>query len=173
MACRVSSADKHTSDRRRDETVFTSLLAAAILGLLLADITTYHSRKRLFQGGEAFPCRIRTHGYTSTIWPRLTPRWSRPMRAAWIGDVLMVWRGPVFARAIPLRAEISENGVYALAPSEVRWCGSHPIALCIRAWDGSQVEVATAEKARLALVGPYLTAVVNHRPHAPIPRRQN
>jgi hypothetical protein len=173
MARHASPAGQHTSDRRREETVFTSLLAAAVLGLITADITAFRSRRRLFHGGEAFPCRIRTHGYTSTIWPRLTTRWSRPMHAAWIGDVLMVWRGPVFARAVPLRAAISESGVYALPSSEVRWCGSHPIAVSILVWDGSQIEVAAAEKARLALAGPYLAAVVNHRPHAPIPRRQN
>jgi hypothetical protein len=152
--------------------VFTLLLSVAVLGIVVADLIRYCSRRRLFQGGDAFRCRIRTFGYTSAIWPQLPRRWSRLMWAAWIGDVLVVWRGPLFARAIPLRAEILSGGVHNTGPREVRRCGSHPIAVSLQVWDGSQVEVATAEQARHALVGPYLAAVVNHRPQTPVSRRQ-
>jgi len=94
------------------------------------------------------------------------------MWAAWFGDRLMVWRGPLFARAIVLQAEVLSGGVHHLGPREVRSCGGHPVAVNLQVWDGSQMEVATAEHTRLALVGPYLAAVVNHRPQAPVSRRR-
>jgi hypothetical protein len=152
--------------------VLNWLLAAGIFGLLVADITAHRSRKRFFQVGDAFRCRLRACGYTSVIWPRLTRRWSRPMWAAWSGDVLMVRRGPVLARTIPLLAQVSPYGVHPLAVREVRWCGRHPIAVGLQVWDGSRVEVAADTATRLALVGPYLVAALDHRPPAPIPRRQ-
>jgi hypothetical protein len=153
--------------------VFTSLLIAAVFGLLVGDLVAYRNRRRLFRGGSAFLCRLRTCGYTSTAWPRLTRRWSRPMWAAWVGDELVVRRGPVFARAITLRAEISASGIRTLVPREARWCGARPVAVGLQVRDGSRMEVAADEKARLALVGPYLVAAADHRPRAPVPWRHN
>lgn len=149
-----------------------SLSAAAVLAVLVVGVIARCSRRRFLQANDAFRCRIRACGYTSAIWPRLRLRWSRPMWAVWIEDVLVVRRGPVFARVIPIRAQIGEAGVCTLTRRDVRWCGSDPIAVGLRVWDGSRMEVAAAEDTRLALVGPYLVAAVNDRPQAPLRRRQ-
>jgi hypothetical protein len=149
-----------------------SLSAAAVLALLAAGVIARFSRRRFLQANDAFRCRIRACGYTSAIWPRLRRRWSRPMWAVWIEDVLVVRRGPVFARVIPIRAQVGAGGVCTLTPRDLRWCGPHPIAVGLRVWDGSRVEVAAAEDTRLALVGPYLIAAVNDLPQAPLRRRQ-
>jgi hypothetical protein len=152
--------------------VVMSLLAGAFLALLVAGILTHRSRRRFVGTAGAFRCRIRACGYRSAIWPRLTRRWSRLMWAAWMDDVLVVRRGPAFPRIIPLRAQVSPVGVYALPPRDAKRCGAHPIAVGLRVWDGSWMEVAADEEARLALVGPYLAAAVNDLPQAPVPRRQ-
>lgn len=149
-----------------------SLMIAAFLGALIAaDVAAYRSRRRFVRFEDAFRCRIRACGYPSAIWPRLTRRWSRPMWAAWVDDVLVVRRGPVISRIIPVRAAVSA-GVYHLPPDDVRRCGSQPIAVCLLVWDGSRIEVAADGESRLALVGPYLSAAVNDLPQAPVRRRQ-
>jgi hypothetical protein len=124
------------------------------------------------ESGDAFCCRLRTCGFTSAIWPRLTRRWSRRMWAIWMGDVLVVRRGPVIARTIPLKARVSASGVYTVLPREVTRFGPRPIAIDLQVWDGSRVEVVAAAHERLALVGPYLAAAINDLPQAPVPRRR-
>lgn len=152
--------------------MFESLLAAALLVLVLAEIAARASARRFQRAGDAFRCRLRTAGYDSAIWPRLGRRWSRRMWAMWVDDVLVVRRGPVLARTIPLRAQVSPTGVYPVRPDEVRRFGCQPIAVNLRVWDGSCIEVAAAEEARLILVGPFLAAAVNALPPAPAPRRR-
>ncbi|MFI7600376.1 hypothetical protein [Actinoplanes sp. NPDC049681] len=152
--------------------MLTSLMIAAFLGVVIAaDIAAYRSRRRFVRFEDAFRCRIRTCGYPSAIWPRLGRRWSRPMWAAWVDDVLVVRRGPVVSRIIPVRAAVSA-GVYTLPAYDVRRCGAQPIAVCLLVWDGSRMEVAADGGSRLALVGPYLTAAVKDLPQAPAPRRR-
>lgn len=90
----------------------------------------------------------------------------------WVGDELVVRRGPVFDREIVLRARVTSAGVYVLARGKARWWGHQPIAVGLTVSDGSWVEVAADEEARMALVGPYLAAAVNDLPRAPVPRRQ-
>jgi len=148
-----------------------SLLAVALLALAAAGIAA-RRRRRFRRVGTAFRCRLRAAGFGCTAWRRLTRRWSRPMWARWAGDVLIVRRGPVFDRTIRLRASVTSEGVYALAPGEARWCGQHPIAVGLTVSDGSCVEVAADGEARMALVGSYLVAAINDLPRAPVPRRQ-
>jgi hypothetical protein len=147
-----------------------SLSVAVLLVLIAADVAAHLGRQRFRRAGDAFRCRVRTSGYTSAIWPRLRKRWSRRMWAMWVGDVLVVRRGPVLARTIPLRAQVSPTSVYAVSPREVRRLGSGPIAIDLRVWDGSRIEVAAQREARLSLVGPFLAAAVSALPQAPMPR---
>jgi hypothetical protein len=151
--------------------VFESLVASVLFVLVVADVAAHVSRRHFLRAGDAFRCRLRTCGYTSALWPRLTRRWSRPMWALWVEDVLVVRRGPVVGRLIPLRAQLSTAGVYTLPPHEVSRCGRRPIAVGLWVCDGSRIEVAAEETARLALVGPYLIAATSDLPQAPNPRR--
>jgi hypothetical protein len=148
-----------------------TLLATVLFVLIAADLITRHSRRRFRQSGDAFRCRLRTSGYPSAIWPRLTRRWSRPMWALWTDDVLLVRRGPILARTLPLPAQITPTGVYTLPPGDVKRCGPRPIAITLRVWDGSRIDVATDDDTRLTLVGPYLAAAINDLPQAPDPPR--
>jgi hypothetical protein len=146
-----------------------SLVAGGLLVLVVADLTAHLSRRRFRQAGDAFRCRMRTSGYTSAIWPRLRRHWSRRMWAMWIDDVLVVRRGPMLARTIPLRAQRSPTSVYAVPQRDVRSLGPDPIAIDLKVWDGSRIEVAAARGARLNLVGPFLAAAVSALPTAPAP----
>ena len=144
-----------------------SLVVAVVLVLIGADVAAYVGRRRFRQFGDAFLCRLRMRGHTSAIWPRLGRRWSRRMWAMWIDDVLVIRRGPVFARIIPLRAQMSRTSVHSVAARDVRRLGPDPIAIDLRIWDGSRIEVAAEQRERLHLVGPFLAAAVSALPHAP------
>jgi hypothetical protein len=146
------------------------LLAAGLLLLIVAAVTAHVSRRRFLQAGDAFRCRIRTSGYTSAVWPRLRRHWSRRMWAMWVGDVLVVRRGPVLARAVQLPAQWSPTSVYVVPPRDVRKLGPDPIAIDLKMWDGSRIEVATEQGGRIDLVGPFLAAAVSALPTAPAPR---
>ena len=152
----------------------TSLLVVAFLAFLaLVAMGIAARRRRRFRGaGAAFRCRLRARSFTCTAWRRLTRRWTRPMWAMWVGDELVVRRGPVFDREIVLRARVTSAGVYVLARGKARWRRHHPIAVGLTVSDGSWVEVAADGEARMALVGPYLAAAINELPRAPVPRRQ-
>ena len=152
--------------------MFESLLVAVLVALIVADVAGRAGRRRFRQSGDAFLCRLHTCGYTSAIWPRLSRRWSRRMWAMWVDDVLVVRRGPVLDRTIPLRAQVTPAGVHAVTPREVRGFGPEPIAINLKIWDGSRIEVAAEEDARLHLVGPFLAAAVSALPDAPVPRRR-
>jgi hypothetical protein len=151
--------------------VLTYLVVAVLLVLLGTGIAERRSRRRFIRAGDAFRCRLRACGGAPASWPRLTRRWSRRMWARWDDDVLVVRRGPVFAPALVLRATVSRVGVYVLPVRDTRGRGR---AIAVGLWlrDGSRVDIAAAERARVALVGPYLAAAINDLPRAPVPRRQ-
>jgi hypothetical protein len=150
-----------------------SLLATGLLVLIVADLTARVGRRRFQRAGDAFRCRLRTNGYTSAVWPRLRQRWSRRMWARWVGDVLVVRRGPVLARTVLLRAHRSPTDVYAVPTQDVRGLGPDPIAIDLKAWDESRIEVAADQGHRLSLVGPFLAAAVSALPTAPAPRSRS
>jgi hypothetical protein len=149
-----------------------SLLVATLVVLLITGGMARCSQRHFNRWGDAFRCRLRLSGYTSAIWPRMGPHWSRPMWALWNEDVLVVRRGPIRARVIPLRAQVMGGGVRTLSSHELRRCGPQPVSVVLRIWDGSYMEVAAADEDRLSLVGPYLAAALNDLPTAPIPRHQ-
>lgn len=150
-----------------------SLLTTGLLLLIVADVIACVSRRRFQQAGDAFRCRIRTSTYTSAIWPRLRRKWSRRMWARWVDDVLVVRRGPVLARTVLLRVHRSPTSVYAVPPWDVRRLGPDPIAIDLKVWDGSRIEVAAEQCGRLNLVGPFLAAAVSALPTAPAPRSRS
>jgi len=146
-----------------------SLWATALFVLIAAVVTARRSRRRFRLSGDTFRCRLRTSGYTSAAWPRLSRRWSRPMWAVWADDVLLVRRGPILARTIALPARITLAGVYTLAPDDRKRCRTRPVAVSLHLTDGSLIDVTTDRPNRLRLVGPYLTAAINDLPPAPAP----
>ena len=149
-----------------------SLLAVALLALVAVGIAVRRRRSHR-RAATAFRCRLRARSRTGTASRPLTRRWSRPRWAMWVGDELVVRRGPVFDPEIVLRARVTSAGVYVPARGRARWWGHHhPIAVGLTVSDGSWVEVAADEEARMDLVGPYLAAAVNDLPRAPVPRRQ-
>jgi hypothetical protein len=154
--------------------VLISLSAVALVLLLLsAGVLAYRRSKRFIGAGVCFRCRIRSCGYSSTGWPHLRRRWSRPMWASWSGDVLLVRRGPVFDRILELPATVTTDGVYRLPAHEAKRCGPRPVAVCLQVRDGSRIEVVTGEQARLDVVGPYLIAAIHGLPQAPVPGNQS
>jgi hypothetical protein len=151
--------------------VLIYLVIAVLLLLLATGVVARRSRRFFIGAGDAFRCRLRACGGPPASWPRLTRHWSRRMWARWDGDVLVVRRGPVFARAVVLRATVSRVGVYVLPVRDTRGRGR---AIAVGLWlcDDSRVDVAAAEQTRVALVGPYLAAAISDLPRAPVPRRQ-
>jgi hypothetical protein len=148
------------------------LVLGTFLVVLAGGVVARCSRKRFRESGEAFRCRLRVRGFRSAIWPSLGRHWCRPMWALWDEDVLIVRRGPVFARAIPLRTQPPADGVRSLLFEAPRLCGSRPIGVVLRIWDGSRIEVAASTEHRMAVVGPYLAAAINDLPKAPVSRRR-
>lgn len=125
------------------------------------------------RAGDAFRCRIRACGRPSVLWPRLPRHWTRRrMWARWGGDILIVRRGPVFPRYVRLPAQVSPAGVHSVPSWDAKRCGPQPIAVELRVSDGSRVELAAADDARLAMVGLYLAAAMHDLPRAPVPRRR-
>ena len=148
------------------------VVVSFVVLLLITGGTARCSRRRFERSGTVFRCRLRRCGYTSAIWPRMARRWSRVMWALWDEDALVVRRGPVRARIIPLRAQVTGGGVRAVSSHNVRRCGPNPVSVVLRIWDGTYVEVAAADEDRVSLVGPYVAAALNDLPTAPIPRHQ-
>jgi hypothetical protein len=168
---RDPAGGEHAPTVEQGGPVLTYLVVAVLLVLLGTGVAARRSKRRFIEAGDAFRCRLRACGGTPASWPRLTGRWSRRMWARWDGDVLVVRRGPVFARAMVLRATVSRVGVYVLPVRDTRGRG-RAIAVGLRLCDDSRVDVAAAEQTRVALVGPYLAAAINDLPRAPVPRRR-
>src|SRR5687768_4734490 len=98
----------------RNSVVWTLLVLGILFGVLVLALAARHSRQRFRDSEAAFRCRLRIRGHRSAIWPSLGRHWSRPMWALWDDDVLVVRRGPVLARTIPLRAQLPVGGVHHL-----------------------------------------------------------
>lgn len=166
-----------------------SLVIVVVLGLLCTAVVTRRGRRYLIRMIGLFRykvrgwfrckirgwfrCKIRARDEPSTLWPCLRTRWPRlRMRARWIDDTLLVRHGPLLVRKASLPATVCRSGVYSVHFPDLKRCGRRPIAIELALADGSRVEIAAPESARVALVGPYLTAGINDLPPAPVPRRQ-
>ncbi|MEV4701739.1 hypothetical protein [Actinoplanes sp. NPDC049316] len=149
-----------------------SLVVGTLLVVLVTAWSARCSRRRFQDSGTAFRCRLRVRGRRSVIWPTLTRRWSRPMWALWEDDVLVVRRGPVLGRTILLRTQTPVGVVHNL-DLEAPWlCGTRPVGVVLKIWDGARIEVAARAGDRVGVVGPYLAAAINDLPKAPDPRRR-
>jgi hypothetical protein len=151
--------------------VLKLLVLGTFLAVLVVGMVARRSRRRFQDSDAVFRCRLRVLGHRSAIWRSLGRHWSRPMWALWDDDVLIVRRGPVLARTIPLRAQLPVEGVHHLLSEAPRLCGSRPLGVVLKVWDGSRIEVAAATGDRLRVVGPYLAAAISDLPRAPVPRR--
>ena len=148
------------------------LFAIAYLLLLALALTQYLRWRRVVHSEGAFRCQIRLSAGCNRQLPRLRERWSRRrLRARWEGDELVVWNRPVLLTSVKLRGRICRDGVYRLTVLDVKRCGYRPVAVELELTDGSRIEVATIDAARIELVGPYLTAALKELPRAPRRRR--
>lgn len=148
------------------------LVLGAFLAVLVIGMAARRSRRSFQDADAAFRCRLRLLGHRSALWPALRRHWSRPMWALWDEDVLIVRRGPVLARTIPLRTQPLVDGVHNLLFEAPRLCGSRPIGVVLKVWDGTWIEVAAATDDRMKVVGPFLAAAISDLPQAPAPRRR-
>jgi hypothetical protein len=153
----------------RGRVVLILLVLGTLAVVLAGRRAARRSRQRFWNAGETFRCRLRVRGFRSAVWPSLRRHWSRPMWARWDEDVLVVRRGPVLAREIPLGTQPPESGVRSLLFEAPRLCGSRPVGVVLKISDGSHVQVATATEDRVLVVGPYLTAALEDLPPAPAP----
>jgi hypothetical protein len=144
------------------------LLIVVLMVLLAAVVVERRRRRRLSDDDRVFPCRIRALGSAPEGWPMLRPRWSRMVRAWWVGDVLVVRRGPVFDRKAEFTARVCTD-VRPLARSPL---GPHGIMVRLVLSGGRQIEVTTVDCSRVQLAGPYLVAALTFLPRAPEPRRR-
>ncbi|RSM69632.1 hypothetical protein DMB66_11435 [Actinoplanes sp. ATCC 53533] len=150
----------------------TSLVLGTSFVVLVIVLVARRSRRRFQESDVAFRCRLRLLGHRSALWPSLRRHWSRPMWAMWDEDVLIVRRGPVLARTLPLRTQPLVDGVHNLLFEAPRLCGTRPIGVVLRVWDGAWIEVAAATDDRMKVVGPFLAAAISDLPQAPAPRRR-
>lgn len=147
------------------------LLISGVLPPLLGVLLLARRRQQRFgHVGDAFRCRIRACGDPPAEWPRLGRQWPRRrVRARWLGDALIVRRGLFSWRDVRLVARVHSDGVQNVPSWDVTRCGDNPVSVELLVADGSRVEVAAPATERLALVGPYLAAVVKgfprHRYH--------
>jgi hypothetical protein len=144
------------------------VLIMVLTVLLAAVVVERRRRRRLSDDDRVFECRVRALGPAPEGWPMLGPRWSRVVRAWWVGDVLVVRRGPVFEREARFAARMCTD-VKPLPRSPL---GPHGIVVRLVGADDRQVEVTTIDYARVQLAGPYLVAALTYLPKAPEPRRR-
>ena len=148
------------------------LFAIAYLLLLALALTQFLRWRRVARADGAFRCQIRLSAGCNGQWPALREQWSRRrLRARWVGDELVVWTRPVLLTSVKLRGRICRDGLYRLTVIDVKRCGYRPVAIELELTDGSRIEVAATDAARVELVGPYLAAALKDLPRAPRRRR--
>lgn len=150
----------------------TLFLLTSSMSLMLVGMALFarRRRRRFCSVGEVFQCKIRACGDPPSEWPRLRREWPRrPVQARWLGDALIVRRGPFSWSDVCLTACVHSDQIQNVPTWDVTRCGPDPISVELLVTDGSRVEVAAAATARLVLVGPYLAAAIKgfprHRYH--------
>jgi hypothetical protein len=145
-------------------TIAVVLLLPAVAVMTLGAL----NRLRVAPAKASFRCKVRALDEPSGLWPRLGRDWPRRrVRARWTADVLVVSQGLLGRRSVRLTVDPADGGVRHVPASEVRRCGRHPLAMRLRLPDGSWVELAAPDSARIAMVGPFLAAAVHALPQAP------
>jgi len=134
-------------------------------------LTARRARRQFAAEPGTFRCRVRVCGTPGRLWPRLRQRWSRPLYARWMRDVLVVRRGAVLVREIRLPARVSGAGVYQVPREDMARWARRTVAVHLLASDGSRLDVAASEDDRMELVGPFLTAAIRGLPPVRVRRR--
>lgn len=130
-------------------------------GMLLAG---WRSRRRFAAAEGVFRCKVRARGIRLG---GLAAGWSRrATRARWQHDVLLVHRGLLFPRTVPLAVRKVEGAVRNARYREVGRLDAAPLLITLRLDDGMSVEVAAPAADRAALAGPYLAAAIPGLPPA-------
>jgi hypothetical protein len=123
------------------------LVVCLVVGAAVAGGVARRGRRRRRSSGadDTFRCTIRAVG---------DGRWSRPRRARWAHDVLIVRPGAVLGRTRVL-ATVAAHGEVGPMPSirHEPW-----VTIRLQLDDASLVEVAAPSYAADALAGPFLAA---------------
>src|SRR5689334_13591220 len=125
------------------------LFSIAYLLLLGLALTQYLRWRRVKHADGAFRCQVRLSAGCNGQWPALREQWSRRLRARWVEDELVVWTRPVLLTSVKLRGRICRDGVHRLTVIDVKRCGYRPLAVELELTDGSRIEVATTDAARV------------------------
>jgi hypothetical protein len=135
------------------------LLGLMVVVLTLVVIAQAHVRegqwerlRRSRPAPEVFRCKSRLNG--ETRWPR------RKARAAWVHDVLIVRTGRFCPRITALPVRLPEDVIREARPAEIQGLGLHPAVITLRLDDEQLIDVATAERNRSLLVGPFCAAAI-------------
>src|SRR4051812_9803254 len=129
------------------------LVAAAVLGTVWV-YRAWRGHREFVTAEGTFRCRVRVR---SASLPGFPPRWSRSARhARWVHDVLIIRSGLLAPRVYPLAVHVAEGELVELDRHRVRGLGSHPVSVLVLLDHQAAVEVATAERNRSLLAGPFV-----------------
>jgi hypothetical protein len=135
------------------------LLGLMVAVLMLVVIAQTHVREGQWAklrhsrpAPEVFRCKSRLNG--ETRWPR------RKAHAAWVHDVLIVRTGRIYPRMTALPVRLPEDVIREALPTEISGLGLHPAVITLRLDDEQLIDVATAQRTRSLLVGPFCAAAI-------------
>jgi hypothetical protein len=142
-----------------------SFALAALIGALAACV---FGRWHFAHDTTTFRCKLR---WPDETWPHASPRWPRHrVRAGWVHDVLLVYRGVLRPRPETLAVRSSEHALHTTR-SEVPGLGRNPVVVGLRLDDGSVVQLAARDTGTDDLVGPFLAASMRGLPPAAAEQR--
>jgi hypothetical protein len=145
-------------------TIAVVLLAAAVVAAAWGG----WNRWRFTRVEGAFRCNARAFNPPSGLWPHLRRDWPRRrIWARWEGNILVARQGLLCTQTVALAVKIADNGIRSVPANDVRRCGRRPLVVNLMLPDGSRMELAAPDSARIAMVGPFLAAAVHALPHAP------
>ena len=121
--------------------------------------SAWRSRRDFTRADGTFRCRVRVR---SASLPGFGPTWSRrPRHARWVHDVLVVRAGLLRPRLHHLPVHVAEGELVELDPRRVRGLGPRPVSVRVLLDDQSAVEVATADRNRALLAGPFVVLAIS------------
>jgi hypothetical protein len=145
----------------------STLLSFALAVLAGALAASVYGRWHFAHNTPTFRCKLR---WPEDTWPGPSPRWPHHrVRAGWVHDVLVLYRGVLRPRPVILAVRTSENA-FRTTKSDVSGLGRNPVVLALRLDDGTVVELATRDTGFDDLVGPFLAASMRGLPPAAVER---
>lgn len=128
--------------------VLIGLPISLVLGVLPAWVL---GRRQPGRAEDSFRCRVRVESGSVSGFTHAYPR--RWQRGVWMHDVLVVRRGRIFVRIVPLAIEVA---------NELADVPGNFVTLRLRLEDGTVVAVMTERHMTTSLVGPFLMAELEH-----------